>query len=71
MGTRAKEKFSERFSGGIRFIYLEKPPSVAEREMQVAGIRRAVTEVLAGVLGREPTEEEILGLNPVQKDEQK
>jgi hypothetical protein len=71
MGKRVKDKFGKRFSGGIRIIYLEKPLSVVERDLQAVTIRRAVAEVLTGLLGREPSEEELLGLNPIQKDEQK
>jgi hypothetical protein len=69
MGKQAKNKFSKRFSGGLRIIYLEKPLSGAGRDLQVAGIRRAVAEILTGLLGREPTEEELLGLKLIKKSD--
>lgn len=71
MGTRAKDKFNRRFSAGIRILYNRKPISVAEHDLLVAGIRKAVDEVLAGLLGRAPRDEELLGIKPIQKDEQK
>ena len=65
MGERASKGLNRRFSGGIRVSYLEKPLTGAERASLQDQAVKALALVLSGVLGRDPTEEEILGFTPV------
>lgn len=50
------------FSDRISVVYAERHGSLAEQKMQSEALAKAVTQVIAGILGREPTQEELLGL---------
>lgn len=65
MGERASKGLNMRFSGGIRVSYQEKLATRAERAVRQDLTVKAFASVLSGVLGRDSSEEEILGLKPV------
>ena len=65
MSDRASKRLNRRFLGGIRISYQEKPVAGAERIAQQDRIVKAFASVLSGILGRNPSEEEILGFKPV------
>ncbi len=68
MGRRLANNFKKRF-GDRKFvvIYPEKPLEGAERRFQSEKITQAYVAVLAGILGREPTANEILGLEDISQ----
>ena len=65
MGERASKGLNRRFTGGIRVSYPEKPTSGTERSIRQDLVVKAFTSVLSGLLGKDPTDEEILGIKPV------
>ena len=65
MGERASKGLNRRFPGGIRVSYPEKPATGIERAARQDLVVKAFTSVLSGVLGRDSTDEEILGIKPV------
>ena len=65
MGRRIKSNFDRRFGSQIRIIYPNKPAGVSEQHIQSENIYKAFYEVMAGIIGREPTEIEIFGLENI------
>jgi len=66
MGQRIKNNFNKRFGGRIRIVYAQKL-SVEEKQLVNEKLCKAMMEVLSGILGREPTQREILGLDDVSQ----
>ena len=66
MGQTIKNNFNKRFGGRIRIVYAQK---VSALEKQVINERlcKAMIEVLTGILGREPTQRELLGIDDLAK----
>jgi len=62
MGQRANKQFEKRFKGGIEFHFADQPLSPCEQEYRNGCLRKAIIEVFKAMLGREPTQDEILGL---------
>lgn len=62
MGKPLINQFQKRFSGRISAVYAKYPGSLAAQKMQSEALAKAVTQVMAGILKREPTQEELLGL---------
>ncbi|MFA4905066.1 MAG: hypothetical protein WC645_01030 [Candidatus Margulisiibacteriota bacterium] len=62
MGKPLISQFQKRFSGRMSVVYAERQGSLAEQKMQKEALAKAVTQVIAGILQREPTQEELLGL---------
>lgn len=62
MGQRATNNFKKRFGDRIQLVYLDKPLKGAERRTQNGKIIEAFSALLAGILRREPTPDEIAGL---------
>jgi hypothetical protein len=67
MGKPLTNQFQKRFSGRISVVYAERPGSLAEQKMQNEALAKAVAQVMAGILKREPTQEELLGLVDVSQ----
>ena len=68
MGRSLEENFRRRFGDRkIAVLYLEKPLEGADRRLRDEKIFQAFTSVLAGILKREPTVNEISGLEDVSK----
>ena len=68
MGRSLANHFKKRF-GDRKFvvIYPEKPLEGADRRIQNEKIFHAFTSVLAGILKREPTADELSGLDDISK----
>lgn len=66
MGQRIKNNFNKRFGGRIRIVYAEKT-SASEKQVQNERLCKAIIKLMASVLGREPTQREILGLDDISK----
>ena len=65
MSERASKGLNRRFQGGIRISYPEKPATGTERAVRQDLMVKAFASVLSGVLGRNPTDEETLGIKSV------
>ena len=65
MGHSAEKLFEKRFAGGIEVVYCTKPLDGEERQLNQKRLSDAVKDVIAAVLKREPTLEELLGLVPI------
>lgn len=71
MGKSLAEHFQKCFKGRkITLVYPDKPLEGAERRLQNEKIFQAFTSVLAGILKREPTANELSGLEVVSKSKQ-
>ena len=62
MGERILKNFKKRFEGRITVTYQQKPLEPAEQKFRDERLVKAYTQVLTGILKREPTQEELLGL---------
>jgi len=71
MGKPIISQFQKRFGDRITVVYTERPGSLAEQKMQSEALAKAVTQVIAGILGREPTQEELLGLADLSEAERR
>ncbi len=65
MGRKMESNFEKRFGDRIEIVYADKPLRAAEREMQNIKICKALVSVLTGILGREPTQSELLGIDDI------
>ena len=66
MGQRITNNFKKRFGDRVRIIYREKPLKSNEQKLQNEILAKAVTQVLTGILKREPTIEELLGIKEIK-----
>ena len=62
MGRRIRSNFDDRFGSRISIIYANKPDGTFEQNIQNENICKAFNEVVAGIIGREPSEVEIFGI---------
>ena len=62
MGKPLVSQFQKRFGDRITAVYADKPRTAVEQQVQGETLAKAVTQVIAGILKREPTQEELLGL---------
>jgi len=67
MGKGTTKNFQDRFGDRINVVYPDKPLSATERVLQYEAISKAVFQVMTGILGREPTREEFLGIADISK----
>ena len=65
MGHSADKRFEFRFKKGIEVVYRTRPVDGEERQLNQQKLSDAVKAVMAAVLKREPTPEELLGLVPI------
>lgn len=65
MSQKIAGNFKKRFGDRINLVYADKPSSASERQMQNSKICKAITSVISGILGREPTHNEILGIDDI------
>ena len=70
MGKRLKTNFNKRFAGRIQIVYAKKSCS-SEKRLQERKICKAIIKVLSCILGREPTQSELLGTEDVSKSRRK
>jgi len=66
MGQRIRNNFSKRFGDRIRVVYAQRS-SLAEKEALKGRLYEAIIKVLSGILGREPTQKELLGIEDLTK----
>ncbi len=62
MGHKTDSNFHKRFGGRISVSFRDRPFQPAESKAQNEALCKAIAEVMAGILKREPTEEELLGV---------
>jgi len=62
MGQRLKDNFNRRFGNRISIIYSNKPAGTSEQHIQNENIWKAFSNVLSGIIGREPTQAELFGI---------
>jgi hypothetical protein len=66
MGQRIRNNFNKRFGGRIRVVYAQKL-SVEEKQLLNERLCKAMIQVLSGILGREPTQRELLGIDDISQ----
>jgi len=62
MGQQITKNFQNRFEDRISVSYREKSIEPAEQQIRSTRIVKAFTQILTGILKREPTKEELLGI---------
>ena len=62
MGKPLVSQFQKRFKDRIAVVYADKPRTAVEQQVQGETLAKAVTQVITGILKREPTQEELLGI---------
>jgi len=65
MSQKMTSIFKKRFGDRINVVYADKPLRASEGRMQNSKICKAVTSVISGILGREPTQNELLGIDDI------
>ena len=71
MGKPLVSQFQKRFGDRITAVYANKPRTVVDEQTQGETLAKAVTQVIAGILKREPSQEELLGLVDISNHEQR
>ena len=71
MGHSADKRFELRFCRGIKVNYRTRAVDGEERQLNQQKISDAIKAVLASVLKRDPTPEELLGIIPVRLPERR
>ncbi len=66
MGQRVRNNFDKRFGDRIQVVYAQSL-SPSERELRNKKLCEAVIKVLTGILGREPTQRELFGIDDLSK----
>ncbi len=67
MGQRIKNNFNKRFGDRIRVVYAQDS-SPTEKELLKGRLCEAIIKVLSGILGREPTQKELLGIEDLTRN---
>ena len=62
MGKPLVSQFQKRFRDRITVVYADKPRTAVEQQVHGETLAKAVTQVITGILKREPTQEELLGI---------
>jgi len=65
---RITNNFNKRFGDRIGMVYMNEPPEPAVRHIQNTEICKAFINVLTGILGRAPTQNEILGIEDISEE---
>ena len=65
MERKTETNFQKRFGGRTSVTFSDRPFHPAETKAQNETLCRAVREVIAGILEREPTTEEMLGIEEI------
>ena len=65
MGYSADKLFQQRFRQSIEVVYCHQPVDGQEKQLNQQRLSEAVKAVLAAVLKREPTQQELLGIVPI------
>lgn len=67
MGQRIRNNFNKRFGDRIRVVYSQNS-SASEKQLRDGRFCEAIIKVLSGILGREPTQKELLGIEDLKKN---
>lgn len=70
MGQRINNNFNKRFEDRIRVVYAQNSSSL-DKQLQNGSVCEAITKVISGILGREPTQKELLGIEDLSKAKRK
>ena len=65
MNRSSQQNFQKRFGDKIEVVYCTKPIDVEERRFSNERLALAVKALLTDVLKRQPTPEELLGIEPI------
>ena len=65
MGQSMEKILGKRFGEGIEIVYRTRPVDGEERQFNQKKLSDTVKAVMAAVLKREPTPEELLGIVPI------
>jgi hypothetical protein len=73
MGRSISENFKNRFGDRISVSYPNRQLDPGEQKIQNENLLKAFSQVLAGILKREPTQDELLGIEglPIHKQRRK
>ncbi len=71
MGQKTEMNFYRRFEDRVSVVFSDRPLPPAEAKAENEALCRAITEVMAGILKREPTQEELLGLEDISTQRRK
>jgi len=71
MGQKITQNFEKRFGGNITVAYRQKSLEPEELQIRNSRLLKAFTQVLTGILKREPTQEELLGINKIKIPKEK
>jgi len=63
---RIRSNFNKRFGNRIHIVYSKKY-SASERKLRHGKLYQAIIKVFSGILGREPTQKELLGIEDISK----
>jgi hypothetical protein len=66
MGERIRNNFDKRFGGRVHIVYSKKS-SASEKKLHYGKLYQAIIKVLSGILKREPTQKELLGIEDISK----
>jgi len=61
----SKKNFQKRFGDRIEVVYADKPVDVEERRFSNERLCQAIKAVMTDVLKREPTLQELLGIDQI------
>ncbi len=65
MGTTVEQNFEKRFGDRIEIKFTVKPLEGEERKIYHTRLSEAFKAVMAAVLKRDPTQDELLGIVPI------
>ncbi len=71
MGKPLVSQFQKRFGDRISVVYADKPRSAVDQQVHGEILAKAVAQVIAGILKREPTQEELFGIVDLSKSYQR
>ena len=66
MGQRMSNNFKKRFGDRVSIVYTGKPLIASKQKLQNEALARAAAQVLTGILNRDPTNEELLGVAEIK-----
>jgi len=66
MSQRILKNFQKRFGDRISVTYQKKSLEPAEQKFRDGRLVKAYIQVLTGILKREPTQEELLGITEIK-----
>lgn len=71
MGRSKDKNFKNRFGERIVVTYPDRPLSLIEQKAQDEKVFKAFTQVLSGILDREPSPNELFGLEQIMPKKKK